>query len=197
MCSREPSARLYVPLDVKSLTAETPVVAAARKWDKAAQAIAKRYPFLAGSVLNRKITIDGEGLLLLFGEKELMLKKIFTTYQKSAEDVFQKSVAAPLRLKAVFESDVEDHIIDFWAIPSSSNTQDIPPAQPESEETDSTATHQGDPLEDLEHAFPELIEYTDESEFVNYNPAEDYFEQTELDASEEEEFLDEHELNQD
>lgn len=193
---KEPSARLYAPLDVQSLTAETPVVAAARKWDKAAQAIAKRYPFLAGSVLNRKITIDGEGLLLLFSEKEVMLKKIFTTYQKSAEELFQKNVGAALRLKAVFESDVEDHIIDFWAIPSSSQIQAAPSPEPEPEEP-VPQTAPRDPLEELEQSFPEIIEYTDESEFINYEPAEDHFEQTVMDAQEEEEeFLDERELNQ-
>ena len=193
---KEPSARLYAPLDVQSLTAETPVVAAARKWDKAAQAIAKRYPFLAGSVLNRKITIDGEGLLLLFSEKEVMLKKIFTTYQKSAEELFQKNVGAALRLKAVFESDVEDHIIDFWAIPSSPQSQEAPSPEPEPEEP-VPQTAPRDPLEELEQSFPEIIEYTDESEFINYEPAEDHFEQTVMDAQEEEEeFLDERELNQ-
>ena len=185
------SARLYAPLDPNTLTAESPLVIAARKWDKIAQAIAKRYPFVGGSVINRKITIDGEGILLLYQKNELMLKKIASTYMKSIEEVFQKNTGTDFKVKAVFEPDVEDHIIDFWSIaPAKAPLAENEPPPP--------AAKDGDPLEELGSTFPEIIEYTDESEFVDYHAEEDHFEQATLDRDEddaEEEFLDEHELN--
>lgn len=191
---KEVSARLYAPLDPKTLTADNPLVIAARKWDKASQAIAKRFPFVAGSVINRKITIDGEGILLLYTRQEIMLKKIASTYMKSIEEVFQKNTGTDFKVKAVFEPDVEDHIIDFWNVapastPAAAPTENIPPQ----------AEKAGDPLDALANAFPEIIEYTDESEFVDYHAEDDHFQQATMDGNEEdaeEEFLEENELNQ-
>ena len=100
------SARLYCPLDVTKLTADSPVVAAARKWDKISQGIAKKLPFVASEVLNRRITIDGEGLLMLFDQQEAMKKKIAATYLSQIQDAFQKQAGADLCIKAVFAEDV-------------------------------------------------------------------------------------------
>ncbi len=186
------SARLYAPLDPGTLTADSPLVLAARKWDKVSQAIAKRYPFVAGSVLNRRITIDGEGILLLYAKHELMLKKIASTYIRSIEEVFQKNTGTDFRVKAVFEADVEDHIIDFWNIAPAVQT----PRQAAASVSPQPAA---DPLERLGSDFPEIIEYTDESEFVDYRTEDDHFQQAALDEGEddgEEEFLEENEINE-
>ena len=187
----EPSARLYAPLDVSSLTADSPLVVAARKWDKIAQAIAKRFPFVAGSVINRKITIDGEGILLLYQKHEMMLKKIASTYLSSIQEVFQKHAGEGLLVKVAFEEDVSDHLVDYWKIgggkpsaPVLQDTAEDTPTQP------SNPAQSSDPLDTLCEQFPEIVELTDESDFVHYES--ENFEQTEIDEDSE----DEHESDQ-
>ena len=185
---KEVSKRLYVPLDVSSLTSTTPVVAAARKWDRLAAGIMKQCPFVAASVVNRKITIDGEGILLLYAKNEVMLKKIMSTYLKQAERVFQKNSGTELKLKVAFEDDIGDNMVDFWSVPE--GTPETAKEQPEA----AFETGNDDPLVKIGEKFPEIVEYTDESEFVEYNNEENDFSQEALDEDESEEFLDENEI---
>ena len=180
---KEVSKRLYVPLDVSKLTSTTPVVAAARKWDRISASIVKQCPFVAASIVNRKITIDGEGIILLYGKKEIMLKKIMSTYIKQVERIFQKNVGSDLILKAAFEEDIGDNLVDYWSVPE---------GEPVEEEKIETAVFEDsdDPLIQLGNKFPEIVEYTDESEFVEYNSEENDFSQTALEEEGDEEFLD-------
>ena len=53
-----------------------------------------------------------------------------------------------------------------------------------------------DPLIEIGNKFPEIVEYTDESEFIEYEGGED-FSQEAFDETDSEEFLDEKELAQD
>lgn len=172
---KEVSARLYVPLDISSLNAQTPIVAAARKWDKAAQAIARKYPFIAGSVANRRITIDGEGIILIYKKSEVMLKKIAVTYIKSIEAEFKKNVGGDFVFKTAFEEDVEDNIVDYWNIPAAKESEMLNNNVPEASK---------DPLDNLIEEFPEIVELTDSSEFVGYQ--HEKFEQTEIEEQDEE-----------
>lgn len=184
---KEVSKRLYVPLDVSKLTSSTPVVAAARKWDKAAAAIMKQCPFVAASVVNRKITIDGEGIILLYDKKEVMLKKIMTTYLKQAERVFQKNTGTQLVLKAAFAEDIGDNLVDFWSVPE---------GEPSEEQSEGPIfENSDDPLVQLGNKFPEIVEYTDESEFVEYSNEENDFSQESID-DDNEEFLDDKEVEE-
>lgn len=180
------SARLYCPLDVTKLTADSPVVAAARKWDKISQAIAKKLPFVASEVLNRRITIDGEGLLMLFDQQEAMKKKIAATYLSQIQDAFQKQAGADLCIKAVFAEDVADHIIDYWKIGGASAD-----AEEETADTPSPQNNKADPLDALCEDFPEIVELTDESDFVHYES--ETYSQTAFDEDEQEEFLEDQE----
>lgn len=186
---KEVSKRLYVPLDVSKLTSTTPVVAAARKWERISSSIVKQCPFVAASIVNRKITIDGEGIILLYGKKELMLKKIMSTYIKQVERIFQKNVGSDLILKAAFEEDIGDNLVDYWSVPE---------GEPLEEEKVETAVFEDsdDPLIQLGNKFPEIVEYTDESEFVEYNSEENDFSQTALEEEGDEEFLDGDEITQ-
>lgn len=172
---KEPSARLYVPLDIESLTADSPIVKAARRWNKIAQGIAGKYPFIAGSVINRNITIDGEGIILIYKKSEVMLKKIAVTYIKSIEEEFQKCVGGEFVLKTAYEDDIEGHIVDFWSI-SAQKKQEVT--------TENSESSREDPLEELIEDFPEIIELTDESDFVGYEPKS--FEQISFDNKEDE-----------
>ncbi len=185
---KEVSARLYVPVDKNSLTPDSPIVIAAKKWDKATQAIAKKLPFVAGAVINRKITIDGEGIILLFKKDELMLKKIASTYIKSIQSEFKKNVGLDVIFKTAFENELEDYIIDYWQITGSSSDS----SESSSDEISDTA-EQNDPLDDLTQNFSEIIEMTDESDFKNYT--HEHYEQEAIadDEDEEEEFLEDDE----
>lgn len=180
---KEVSARLYVPLNVNTLSQSSPIVTAARKWDKTAQAIAKKSPFVAGAVVNRKITIDGEGIILLFSRQEVMLKKIAATYIKTIQTEFQKNTGTDFVFKTAFEDELEGHIIDYWQIGSSAKDESV-----------TAEIRKEDPLDKLAESFPEIIEMTDESDFKNYTP--EHFEQTELEdeSEDEEEFLTDEDL---
>lgn len=188
---KEVSARLFVPINEAALTSGSPIIIAARKWDKISQIISKKYPFVAGAVINRKITIDGEGIILLFQKNEIMLKKIAATYIKSIQTEFQKNAGGDFVFKTAFEEDIEDRIIDYWKVKNdSSQNNDISDNNNHNEDN---SVHK-DPLDTLSENFPEIIEMTDESDFVNYKP--EHFEQAELDEeNDDEEFLEEHEKN--
>ncbi len=114
---KEVSKRLYAPLDVSSLTSTTPVVAAARSWEKISASIMRQCPYVAAAMTNRKITIDGEGIIILYSKKEQMLRRIAATYIKQAEAIFQKFTGTDLHIKAAFEDEIGDNIIDFWSVP--------------------------------------------------------------------------------
>ncbi len=186
---KEVSKRLYLPLDVENLTSTTPVVAAARKWDKIALSIVRQCPFVATAIINRKITIDGEGIILLYDKKELMKKKILSTYIKQVEAIFQKQSGTDLLIKAAFEDDIGDNLIDFWDLPEGEKIDDTP------KETVGY-DNSGDPLIEIGNKFPEIVEYTDESEFTEYVGGED-FSQAAFDEGDTEEFLEDGELTED
>lgn len=176
----QPSARLFVPIDVSALTAESPVVAAARRWDKTAQSISKKYPHVAAAVMNRHITIDGEGIILVYKKSEMMLKRIAVTFNKQIAEEFSRLSGTDLVVKTAFFDDIEDQIIDFWKIGGS----------------DEQGGEKKDPIDTLANDFPEIVEFTDDSEFVGYDASADGFKQTEFrqadddfEEDEEEEFL--------
>ncbi len=180
---KEPSARLYVPLDISRLTADTPVVLAARKWESVSSKVAKKYPHLGGSVTNRKITIDGEGIILVFEQKERMLKEIALTYINAIREAVSAEVNTDLVVKTAFSEDVEDNMVDYWSISGKEASETA------NDETINTA----DPVKRLENSFPELLEVIDSSEFLEYNPSLENFSQSELEEDEEEEFFSEEE----
>ncbi len=183
----KPSAKLFVPVDVSTLTASSPAVSAARKWDKCAQAAARKYPHLAAAVLNRSVTIDGEGIILIYQKNEMMLKKIAATFIQQISDTVSQVSGGQIIVKTAFHEDIEGNIIDFWKI-----------GEGESAPAAKTDTPK-DPVDDLAERFPEIVEFTDESEFLDYKAEEDNFSQaamgdgSEADEDDREEFLDEEE----
>ena len=187
---KEVSARQYVPLDVNALSADSPIVVAARNWDKISQAIAKKMPHVASVVINRKITIDGEGIILVFKKSEIMLKKIASTYLNAIRNEFSKNVSGDFAFKTAFEDDIADYMVDFWQIQGKST-----PGKVVIEENTVQKVGAKDPLDTLTANFPEIIESTDESEFLSYE--RERFEQTEFEEDErdidEEKMLEEYE----
>ena len=175
---KQPSAQLFVPVDVNELTAETPCVAAARAWDKIARKVAGKYPFIAATVLDRKVTIDKEGIILIFGKNEVMSKELANKHRAEIEELVTQTIGSSIVAKTAFFDDIEDNIIDFWKIGS--------------KKTENETT-----LQDIDERFPELVENIDSSEFISYEPEKDEFEQVEIsgDEDDEEEFLEENEIS--
>ncbi|MBQ7794591.1 MAG: DNA polymerase III subunit gamma/tau [Clostridia bacterium] len=188
---KEPSARLYVPLDVSSLTASTPVVVAARKWEAVTAKVVKKYPHLAGSVINRKITIDGEGIILVYEMRERMMKEIAVTYSSAIRDAVEEETGFDLVVKTAFAEDVEDNMVDYWSIAKGKADSDTSQINESKETPRETAS--ADPIDKLAQRFPEIVEVTDQSDFLDYKPEEDSFEQSELDGEDREEFFSEEE----
>jgi len=174
-----PSGRIFVPVDVSTLTSSSPTVSAARKWDKTVQTIIRQHPHLAAAIMGRRVTIDGEGIILIFDQKEMMMKKIASTYIKQITEAVCRSCGSEIIVKTAFLQDIEDNIIDYWTIGSGEKSADEIPA---------------DPIDALTDSFPEIVELTDESEFLEYDENEENFEQAELSDSDKEEFLDENEI---
>jgi len=171
---KQPSARLFVPVDVNALTPETPCVAGARAWDKISRQISKKYPFIASAVLGRRVTIDGEGIILIFDKNEAMSKELAKAHREEIEELVAQAIGAGVVVKTAFFEDIEDNIIDFWKIGEKKDAE-------------------SNTFKDLDERFPEIVEDIDSSEFVSYEPQKDDFEQVEIDGEEEEEFLEENE----
>ena len=181
----ELSARLFAPLDVSTLTTSSPIVVIARGWDKIALSICDKYPFLCGIIMGRKITIDAEGILLLFDKDELTLKKLASNYINHIQDAFSKISKTDFIVKTVFKEDVEDVMIDYWNIKADTSKT--------SEKNESS----DDPLDRLGENFSGIVEYKDDDK-GEINPVADVAEQQEIQDDDSEEFLsdDELELNE-
>ncbi len=188
---KQPSAKLFVPIDESQLTASSPVVIAARKWETVAASIAKKYPHIAHCVIDRKITIDGEGIILIFEATERMLKGIAAAYVNSIREMVEKGTGYDFVVKAAFREDIEDNIIDYWSIKGAS--PEMSENIPDSDVVSGDNIQKQDPLDELIEKYPEIVEVTDESEFLEYDVNSEDFEQSELDEEETEEFITEDE----
>lgn len=176
----KPSGKIFVPVDVSTLTSQTPIVSAARKWDKTVQAIVRQHPHLASAIMGRRITIDGEGIILIFDKKEMMMKRIASTYAKQITEAVCRSCGEQIIVKTAFFDDIEDNIIDYWSIGGEKTVETV----------------SDDPIDALTDSFPEIVEITDESEFLDYNIEEENFSQEEISERDDEEFLEENEIEE-
>ena len=98
-----------------------------------------------------------------------------------------KATGTTYRIKVVWRNDLDDDcIIDVWALqPPSTNTAE-----------EVTTTQSTDPLSELVKNFPEIVDPTDDREFLNFTSDETDFSQSELDEDKEE-FLTTDELSSD
>lgn len=173
---QEPSIRLFVPIDVNTLTPEHPFVATARKWDSISANVAKKLPYVAQSLINRKVTIDGEGIILIFDKTETMLKQIASMYIAQIRKAVEAIVGSELVVKTAFTEDIEDNIIDCWSIGKSNNA-------PKSEE--SSAVSEQSPLDRIEADYPEIVENVDRSDFLEFDKNKEEYEQSEIEEDDE------------
>lgn len=177
----EISARLFAPIDKSTLTSSSPIVVTARGWDRIASSICNRYPFLGGIILNRKITIDAEGILILFNKNETTLKKLASNYIETIQSEFTRQSKTDFLVKIAFSEDVEDVMIDYWNLPSDGKEKNIPISD--------------DPLDNIGANFSEIVEYKDDDK-GEINPNADLAQQQEIFKEETEEFLSDEELSE-
>lgn len=184
------SEKLYVPIPPSVLNSSNPVVQAAKNWDRYSAAVIKRLPHLAAALSDRRITIDGEGIILLYERNEAVSKNIAQSFIKAIQNEFSKNAGVSLAVKAVFADEIEDYIIDIYSIPDAPDPEQV---------TDAEASKPTDPLDELSQKFPGIVEFTDDSEFINYEKTD--FSQSEFgseentdDDDDSEEFLEESEV---
>lgn len=186
------SEKLYTPIPQTAINGANPIVQAAKKWDRYSAAVVKRLPHVAAALTNRRITVDGEGIIMLFERSEAMSKNIAQSFIKAIQSEYSKNAGINIVFKTAFTDEIEDYIIDIYSIADA-------PAQ--ADKTDSVSEPK-DPLVELSERFPDLVEFTDDSEFINYTNTD--FSQSELnseenlsdDSDDSEEFLDEDEIKQ-
>ena len=184
---KEVSRRLYEPIPKEELHSQNPLVKVVKNWGTTVKTIIGTYGYLTGPLLGRDITIDREGIILLYNHDETVLKNLAQRYIENIQNSFEKATGTTYRVKVVWRNDLNDDcIIDVWALqPPSTNT---------SEEV--TTTQSTDPLSELVKDFPEIVDPTDDREFLNFTSDETDFSQSELDEDKEE-FLTTDELSSD
>jgi DNA polymerase-3 subunit gamma/tau len=179
-------ARLYSPIPLSELTADNPIVKTAKNWDNISRTMSNSAGYLRPCLLNRQITIDADGIIMLFKDAEKGAHDIAVMYKDKLNQVFKRSSGTDLIIKLAYENEIQEEPVDFWNLPQGNADEAETPAVSE------------DPLDRLVQNFSEIIEDADESEFVDYDSAEDSFSQSSFeDEDEQEEFLEKNELSED
>ena len=184
------SARLYSPIPEYELTPDHPLVKAARNWDNISRTMIRAAGYLTGVLMNRNITIDKDGVILIFKQGETGTYNIAASYKDKLTQTFRRASGTEYSVKVAYDKELPDDLPDVWSIQAAPEpaTDEQPENEPE-----------GDPLDALARNFGEIVENADESEFVDYSAEDDNFEQSSFDDNDddEEEFLEENELNTD
>lgn len=175
------SARLYNPIPEYELTAEHPLVKSARNWDNISRIMIRAAGYLTAVLMNRNITIDADGIILIFKRSETGTYNIAASYKDKLTQAFKRASGTDYAVKVAYENELPDELPDVWSLKSAENT-----VQKEEENRGAV-----DPLDSLVQDFGEIIEDADESEFVDYSAADDNFSQSSFDDDddEREEFL--------
>ncbi len=177
--------RLYRPIPEYELTSDNPIVKAAKNWDNISRTMSNSAGHLKPCLMNRPVTIDADGLILLFKREEKGAHDIAVMFKDKLVQTFRRASGTEYVIKLAYEDEIQDELVDFWSLPQGDgNTA--------SEDTEQSA----DPLDTLVKNFGEIIEDADESEFVEYDSSQDTFSQSSFDdESDREEFLDQSELS--
>ncbi|MDD6484845.1 MAG: DNA polymerase III subunit gamma/tau [Clostridiales bacterium] len=178
---RETLKRLYNPIPEEELNGENPIVKAAKNWSNAAKAIVADNPPLGAFLRNRSITIDRDGIILIYKRDEGVARSIVTSKLANIQKSFAKFTGQSFKIKVAVDDELsEDNYIDFWNLPA--------PAK-EAKQPDENV----DPLDTLTENFPEIVDVTDDREFLEHNFEEDSFSQSNF--GDKEEFLEQKEMS--
>ncbi|MGN0149698.1 MAG: DNA polymerase III subunit gamma/tau [Clostridia bacterium] len=189
------SIKLYNPIPENELTADNPIVQTAKNWTNISRAMGNSAGYLKAALLNRQITIDADGIIMLFNRDEKGSKDIAKVYLTKLQQCFKKASGTDYRIKLAYRDELDDDLIDFWSL-KSADTNESKKQENAGDDVSVSPKHQEeDPLDTLMLNFPEIVEDSDESEFVGYNSLDDNFEQSSLVDDDHEEFLDANELS--
>lgn len=175
--------RLYNPIPKSELNADNPIIKAAKNWDNISRTMSNSAGYLRPCLLNRQITVDSDGIIMLFKDTEKGAHDIAVMYKDKLNQSFKRASGTDFAVKLAYENEIQDEQIDFWNLPQSENDTDIPMSS--------------DPLDRIVQNFGEIVEDADESEFIDYNSTEDDFSQSSFDEDDEhEEFLEQSEISE-
>lgn len=190
------SKRLYNPIPPEELNGDNPLVALAKRWDTICSAIIKKAGYLGMALNNRPITIDRDGIIMLFNRKETTTINILSNNKDKLDRLFEQVSGTNYALKYIYDDEIGDNVIDIWSLRPSQSSEPAPEAEEEDSEIEEVSFDgEPDPLEILNRDFSELIEVTDGTEFIEYSSDDDNFDQETLTSdNDHEKFLDEDEL---
>lgn len=178
---KKTSVRLYRPIPEYELNSENPIVKVAKNWDNISRTMSNNAGHLRPCLMNRHITIDADGIILLFKREEKGAHDIGVMFKDKLRQTFRRASGTEYNLKLAYEDEIQDEIVDFWNLPNVTSDNKPTPVS-------------DDPLDSLVKNFSEIVEDADESEFVDYDSSEDTFSQSSFDEDDDrEEFLDESE----
>ncbi len=190
------SKRVYNPIPPSELNGDNPLVALAKRWDNICSAIIKKAGYLGMALNNRPITIDRDGIIMLFSRKETTTIDILSNNKDRLDTLFAQVSGTDYALKYIYEDEIGDNIIDIWSLkasapaaPATPDISDLPELPPVDESN-------VDPMDELLQDFSEIVDITDGTEFIDYSAEDDNFDQTTLfgEENEREEFLEPDEL---
>lgn len=210
------SKRVYNPIPPSELNGDNPIVQLAKKWDSISAAMSKKAAYLTVALARRPITIDNDGIIMLFDRKESFAMNMLNNNKDKLDKLFARISGSDYALKYIYEDEIGDNLVDIWSLkPSAAKTPEqtmqqiknqndatlqddfeAPPANAFLPTDKDNYLSYDDPLDELNANFGELIEITDGTEFVSYNKDDDRFEQEDLlgtPKDESEEFIDKHE----
>ncbi len=118
--------RLYNPIPQSELNGDNPIVQLAKKWDSISTAIAKRAGYMTVALANRPITIDRDGIIMLFKRNEDFAISMLNNNKEKLERLFSRISGTDYALKYIFDDEVGDNIIDIWSLHPSRTEEDQP-----------------------------------------------------------------------
>ena len=182
---KEVSKRIYNPIPKSELNSEHPIVQLARNWSNTVRSILGSAPHLMAPLMNRDITIDADGIILLYKKEENLSKNLAVRYMSDIKKGFSKATGADCDIKVVTIDDLNpENIIDFW---------DLQPPSPSSEDTAAPINKNEDPLDSVIQNFSQIVDRTDDREFLEYASEDDSFSQSSFE-DDKEEFLEDDEI---
>lgn len=191
------TGRVYRPFKNSELSYEHPLVQLARRWESISSAILKKAGYLVVALTNRPITIDRDGIIMLFKRNESIAINILNSSnnKERLSKLFSQISGSDYGIKYMYTDEVGDNPINIWEFKPDHNSVKTPDvSEDKALETDNIApvpdaVSKKDPLDMLTEDYPELVEITDGTEFLDYSTEGEDFSQEALSESESEEFL--------
>ena len=170
--------RLYSPIPDNELNSNNPIVKIAKNWDNTARIILGANPEWFPVLSSIPITIDNDGIILIYENSQKLSYDAAVNFKDDIIKAFQQVTQSSYIIKAAYKQDIEDNIIDFWSLPSPEDTE---------AQDDVQIPEISDPLDRLKSEFSAIVEDADETEFIDYDSADDNFSQSSLDDTDDDE----------